>query len=625
MGIKEKLEIIIDMTDKASAKLKPLIGTLGKVGKSVGIGIAGAAGLAGAAVTGLSASFLAMAKDAATIAPVQDAFEKVADASGAGADKIIAALREKSNYMIEDIELMKNYSTAAQLVGTDFANQLPDAMQYLGKVAAATGQDMGFMMDSLVKGVGRMSPMILDNLGIQVNLTEATDKYAASIGKEASELTKAEQQAALMADVLEKLKTNTESMSTATDPFKQLQVMFTNLKTTVTSAIGTAIMPSIEILVNRLGTLLNPEYSKFFKWLESAAVGFAEGLGNAIEVLAEVISLFGHASIFNFQRALNDMGFTNILMGLGMTREGAEELSAKMVEFINYVSDNVIPVISDLVQWFKEQIPPAIEATRTFIVDKLIPAIITIATWVKDVLIPALIDLAVWFSEKILPKIIAFATALRDTLGKALAWLKNAWDNNFAGIRDIIDNFATHFKLIIELVKNILEGNWRGVGETMRKMLDNILEMIKEIDWKELGTSILKGIGAGIKSAGIWLIETLKNVVNAAIEAVKGFLGIESPSRVMADQVGKQMALGIGEGMQAGLRSLTASTRKSLKPFVNSFGIQATSLQPAYASSYAHGSGSQVIINYQPAISFADEFELEQRLKPIIQRATRRK
>ena len=32
--------------------------------------------------------------------------------------------------------------------------------------AAATGQDVGFMLDSLVKGIGRGSPMILDNLGL---------------------------------------------------------------------------------------------------------------------------------------------------------------------------------------------------------------------------------------------------------------------------------------------------------------------------------------------------------------------------------------------------------------------------------------------------------------------------
>ena len=39
------------------------------------------------------------------------------------------------------------------------------------------------MLDSFARGVARQSPLILDNLGIQISLKEVYDEYAASVGK----------------------------------------------------------------------------------------------------------------------------------------------------------------------------------------------------------------------------------------------------------------------------------------------------------------------------------------------------------------------------------------------------------------------------------------------------------
>jgi hypothetical protein len=44
-------------------------------------------------------------------------------------------------------------------------------------------------LDNLITGLGRHSPLILDNLGITVSATEANEKYAASIGVAAKSLT----------------------------------------------------------------------------------------------------------------------------------------------------------------------------------------------------------------------------------------------------------------------------------------------------------------------------------------------------------------------------------------------------------------------------------------------------
>ena len=116
--------------DLSSARGK-ITGALGGLGR--GIGVAGAAILgAGTAAVGVLGS---IAVQTAPLEGVQNAFQGIAT----DADGMLASLRDGSRGMIADAELMRQYNQAAQLVGVTFADELPDAMGYLGKVSAATG------------------------------------------------------------------------------------------------------------------------------------------------------------------------------------------------------------------------------------------------------------------------------------------------------------------------------------------------------------------------------------------------------------------------------------------------------------------------------------------------------
>ena len=69
--------------------------------------------------------------------------------------------------------------------------------------ARAFGESVGFMFDSIVKGIGRQSKLILDNLGIIVSAEDAYRKYAASIGKSKDQLTEMEKKQAFLNATLE--------------------------------------------------------------------------------------------------------------------------------------------------------------------------------------------------------------------------------------------------------------------------------------------------------------------------------------------------------------------------------------------------------------------------------------
>lgn len=201
MGKKDTIQIIIEAVDKSSGVFKKTGLSLEGLAKAGGIAVASLAAVA----TGIGAAAYSLAKDAAPVEGIQNAFNGLAADVEGGSGAMLAALKESSLGMIEQTDLMKSYNSAAQLVSKDFANQLPDAMKYLTKVSAATGTDMNYMLDSIVKGVGRLSPMILDNLGIQVDLTMATDRAAEMYGVAADALSKEQIQAGMMNVVLEKL------------------------------------------------------------------------------------------------------------------------------------------------------------------------------------------------------------------------------------------------------------------------------------------------------------------------------------------------------------------------------------------------------------------------------------
>ncbi len=235
----------------ARGKIQKATGRMSKVLKTIGkaavVGIAGAT----VAVASLGAAMGKLAFDAMPIEGIQKAFQGLTD----DADETMRALRSGSLGMVRDAELMRNYNEATQLVSKSFADDLPDAMGFLSKVSAATGQDMGFLVDSLTRGIGRLQPLILDNLSIQVDATKAYDDYAKAIGKSADDLTKQEKQTALMNQVMVLLAENTAKMPDITENAATKWAQLTTTLGNVKDQIGVALLPLFTPLISKLAEL----------------------------------------------------------------------------------------------------------------------------------------------------------------------------------------------------------------------------------------------------------------------------------------------------------------------------------------------------------------------------------
>ena len=99
----------------------------------------------------------------------------------------------------------------------------------LGK---AMGVDAGQALDDLVTGLGRGSVEILDNLGITVRANEAYERYAASLGVTAGELTDAGKKHAIFQVAMESAEKKAEELGgvvlNSKDTIEQIKVAVLN-------------------------------------------------------------------------------------------------------------------------------------------------------------------------------------------------------------------------------------------------------------------------------------------------------------------------------------------------------------------------------------------------------------
>lgn len=122
-------------------------------------------------------------------------------------------------------------------------------------------------------------------------------------------------------------------------------------------------------------------------------------------------------------------------------------------------------------------------------------------------------------------------------------------------------------------------------------------EQAKE-EYAKLGENMVSGMSKGAEDNEWQLIGSLKSVVDSAVNAAKKALGINSPSKVMADLIGKNMALGVGVGFEDNMRDVNKKIEKSLN-------VEALGLNNNAAKSGKAALNTGVVVNQYNTFSQA--------------------
>lgn len=191
---------------------------------------------------------------------------------------------------------------------------------------------------------------------------------------------------------------------------------------------------------------------------------------------------------------------------------------------------------------------------------------------------------------------------LSEALNNVIEWAKNLVAKGKQGAQDFLNGVISFIKKlpgeiwnwftkVIGKVRTFITDMKNKATEAGKGFFDKLVTEVSKLPEKmlEIGGDIVDGIWKGIKGGWDWLTEKVSNLANDLFEAAKEALGINSPSKVFADGVGKNIALGIGQGYEKAMPGVSEKISGSLAALSGN--------SAAAVTSSGTGGGRSVVVN----------------------------
>ena len=172
------------------------------------------------------------------------------NSSGQSLDLVAKKLQETTGHAVSFDMAMR---TAALSTSAGFGVAEMEGLTRVAKGASlALGRDMGDALDRLTRGAIKLEPEILDELGIMVRLDDATENYAATLNKSATQLTRFERQQAFMNAIITEGEIKFGAIADSIDPnsYDQLSAAFADLSKVVLNLLNSALIPLINFMIS---------------------------------------------------------------------------------------------------------------------------------------------------------------------------------------------------------------------------------------------------------------------------------------------------------------------------------------------------------------------------------------
>ena len=107
----------------------------------------------------------------------------------------------------------------------------------------------------------------------------------------------------------------------------------------------------------------------------------------------------------------------------------------------------------------------------------------------------------------------------------------------------------------------------------------------------EIGSNIVSGIWNGISSGWNWLTNKVSNLANSLLDAAKDALGINSPSKEFADEVGRWIMPGVGEGLDKSMPATLKDMRAKAGELVSAMRAEMSASAGQLTVGASHAAG----------------------------------
>lgn len=331
-------------------------------------------------------------------------------------------------------------------------------------------------------------------------------------------------------------------------------------------------------------------------------------------IMAEIPSLISELlpQIANVGMQLLQSLLGTLTNNVGMISNVAVQIITSFVQFITTALPQLITtgmqLLISLVQGIAQQlptlIPMAIQAivTLTNGLIGMLPQLIS--TGIQ--LLVSLVQGIVQALPQLIPAGIQAILSLIDGIVGAIPQLTQAALELIPVILTaIIQNLPQILEGGIKIIVSLVQGLGQAIPQLLEflpKIASTIIDSLKKIDLLQVGKDIVNGLIKGISSMLGAVKDAAKNVAKGAANAIKGFLGINSPAKLT---IGYGQYT--GEGLVSGMQDLKGKVGKTAEGLSSTI---ATKIQPSVQSYTPSGSSVSNTRNSNVTNNFNPQFTL---------------
>ena len=265
--------------------------------------------------------------------------------------------------------------------------------------------------------------------------------------------------------------------------------------------------------------------------------------------------------------------WSNLITGMSNDNLDLDKLVQNVVDSVGTYVDNLLPRLQVMLPRFAEGMTQLVNGLVPYVgpaMELLLPSLVQgIGSLVSGIVqalpaaveaISAVVPMLVEQIAILLPQIvdagIGIIVALADGIGENLPALVPAAVD---AIITVADGLLDHIDTLILAAGKLTVGMAQGLVEALPRLVARLPEIIAAIvkgllegmsAIGNVGTQLVQGLFNGIKNATQWLYNKLKGWCDDVVGWVMNLFGIDSPSKVFADEVGKFIPPGITVGVE---------------------------------------------------------------------------
>ena len=319
-----------------------------------------------AVVAGIVKIWQASIQAAAEIEPIRNSFLRLSETAWIVADDMLAAMRKASAWTVSDMWLMEAANKAYSLWVVSNTEEMTTLMEIARLKGQAMWRTTNEALDDIVTWLWRWSAMILDNLWIVVNQTEAQEKYAESIGKTVEQLTAAERKQALINEVVSQWREELEAAWPIAETFADKQAKMTAQRENMKVMIWETLTPAIWELYDKASERLDAHSEE----IKAAVETIWDLISDVVEVVsdaAELVWTIIWDIVWLFWEWLSNVVWTNEEWMSAMAWNWTDffYIVSQVINFIQGIFEVGIWYIRGLRNWLKEWVNWVIQDIAT--------------------------------------------------------------------------------------------------------------------------------------------------------------------------------------------------------------------------------------------------------------------